>query len=96
VRQDRPRPVDAASLAAPLAAPVMTVAPAGLRPAQAAQYLGVGLTFLASLPIVPVRIRGNGTGKRPVVIYLKADLDGWLAEQAAQREPTIRTTHRAS
>jgi hypothetical protein len=76
--------------------PVVAIAPAGLRPAQAAQYLGVGITFLASLPIIPLRVRGNGNGRRPVVIYLRRDLDAWLEEQAARREPTIRTTHKAS
>lgn len=75
---------------------VVTIAPAGLRPSAAAQYIGVGVTFLASLPITPLRVRGNGTGKRPVVIYLVRDLDAWLEEQAAKRDPTIRTTHKAS
>jgi hypothetical protein len=31
-----------------------------------------------------------------VVIYLVRDLDAWLEEQAAKRDPTIRTTHKAS
>ena len=75
---------------------VVTLTPAGLRPNQAARYIGVGLTFLQSLPIIPVRVRGNGTGKRPVVIYLVRDLDAWLDEQAAHRDPIIRTTHKAS
>jgi hypothetical protein len=75
---------------------VVGIAPAGLRPAQAALYLGLGLTFLQSLPIAPIRVRGNGTGKRPVVIYLRRDLDAWLEAQAAQRDPTIRTTPKAS
>ena len=73
-----------------------TIAPAGLRPAAAARYLAVGLTFLQSLPIVPVRVRGNGPKGKPVVIYLVRDLDAWLDEQAAKRDPTIRTTHKAS
>ena len=76
--------------------PFVAVTPAGLRPAEAARYLGVGLTFLSSLPITPIRVRGNGSGKRPVVIYLRRDLDAWLEQQAAEREPAIRTTHRAS
>lgn len=76
--------------------PLIHVAPAGLRPVQAAQYLGVGVTFLQSLPIDPIRVRGNGTGKRPVVIYLRRDLDAWLEAQAAQRDPFIRTTSKAS
>jgi hypothetical protein len=72
--------------------PIVTLPPAGLRPSQAAQYLGVGVTFLASLPITPIRVRGNGRGKRPVVIYLRRDLDAWLDAEAAQREPALRTT----
>jgi hypothetical protein len=76
---------------------MIALVPAGLRPAAAAQYLGVGGTFLASLPIAPVRIRGNGTGRRPIVIYLRRDLDAWLEQQAARRDPEIRTTaHKAS
>ena len=75
----------------------IALVPAGLRPAAAAQYLGVGVTFLASLPITPVRIRGNGTGRRPVVIYLRRDLDAWLEQEADRRDPEIRTTeHKAS
>lgn len=72
------------------------IAPAGLRPSAAAQYIGVGVTFLQSLPIAPVRVRGNGPKGKPVVIYLRRDLDAWLETQAAQRDPTIRTTHKAS
>jgi len=72
--------------------PIVTIAPAGLRPQRAAQYLGVGLTFLQSLPITPLRVRGNGPKGKPVVIYLVRDLDAWLEQQAAQREIHIRTT----
>jgi hypothetical protein len=71
---------------------VVTTAPAGLRPAQAARYLGVGVTFLSGLPITPLRVRGNGSKGKPVVIYRKRDLDAWLDEQATHREPSIRTT----
>lgn len=57
----------------------------------------MGVTFLAGLPITPIRVCGTGTGKRPVVIYLRRDLDAWLDAQAAQRDPAIRTTsHKAS
>ena len=56
MRHDRPGPEEAS----PVAAPVVTVAPAGLRPAHAARYIGVSLTFLRSLPIKPLRVRGNG------------------------------------
>jgi hypothetical protein len=62
----------------------------------AARYIGVGLTFLQSLPITPLRVRGNGPKGKPVVIYLVRDLDAWLDGQAARRDPTIRTTHNAS
>jgi hypothetical protein len=72
--------------------PVVAITPAGLRPSQAALYLGVGVTFLQGLPIVPVRVRGNGPKGKPVVIYLVRDLDAWLDAQAAQRETEIRTT----
>jgi hypothetical protein len=75
---------------------VVTIAPAGLRPNQAARYLGMGLTFLSGLPITPIRVRGNGPKGKPVVIYLRRDLDAWLEEQAARREPSICTTQRAS
>jgi hypothetical protein len=76
---------------------VVSIAPAGLRPSMAARYVGVGLTFLQSLPITPLRVRGNGPKGKPVVIYLVRDLNAWLDEQATQREPTIRiTTHKAS
>ncbi len=75
---------------------VVAITPAGLRPSQAAQYIGVGLTFLQSLPITPVRVRGNGPKGKPVVIYLVRDLNAWLDEHAARRDPTIRTTHKAS
>jgi hypothetical protein len=44
----------------------VSIAPTGLRPTQAAQYLGVGVTFLASLLSVPLRVRGNGKGKGPL------------------------------
>lgn len=71
---------------------VVTITPAGLRPHQAARYLGVGVTFLQGLPIAPLRVRGNGLKGKPVVIYLRRDLDAWLDEQAARREPSIRTT----
>ena len=67
--------------------PLIHVAPAGLRPVQAAQYLGVGVTFSPVSSSDPIRVRGNGTGKRPVVIYLRRDLDAWLEAQAAQRDP---------
>ena len=67
---------------------VVTIAPAGLRPNQAAQYLGIGVTFLQSLP-TPLRVRGNGPKGKPVVIYLVRDLDAWLEEQAARRDPEI-------
>ena len=77
-------------------AAVVTIAPAGLRPAAAARYLGIGLTFLHGLPIVPLRVRGNGPAGKPVVIYLVRDLDAWLEEQAARRDPTIHTTSKAS
>jgi hypothetical protein len=70
---------------------VVTIAPAGLRPTQAARYIGVGVTFLLGLPITPLRVRGNGPKGKPVVIYLVRDLDAWLEEQAARRDPTIRT-----
>ena len=75
---------------------VVTITPAGLRPNQAARYLGIGLTFLQSLPITPLRVRGNGPKGKPVVIYLRRDLDAWLEEQAAYRDPDIRTTSKAS
>jgi hypothetical protein len=75
---------------------VVSIAPAALRPSQAAQYIGVGVTFLQTLPITPVRVRGNGPKGKPVVIYLRRDLDAWLEMQAAQRDPPIRTTHKAS
>jgi len=71
---------------------IVTIAPAGLRPNQAARYLGVGVTFLQSLPITPVRVRGNGPKGKPVVIYLVRDLDGWLEEQATKREGDFSTT----
>lgn len=71
---------------------VVTMAPAGLRPHQAARYLGVGVTFLQGLPIRPLRVRGNGPKGKPVVIYLRRDLDAWLDEEAARRDPPIRTT----
>lgn len=75
---------------------LVALAPAGLRPPQAAAYIGVGVTFLQGLPITPVRVRGNGPKGKAVVIYLRRDLDAWLEAQAAQRDPAIRTTHKAS
>lgn len=71
---------------------VLPIQPRGLRPAAAAHYLGVGITFLQSLPIRPVRLRGNGPMGKPVVIYLREDLDALLDEQASRRDPAIRTT----
>jgi hypothetical protein len=44
----------------------VSIAPTGLRPTQAAQYLRVGVTFLASLLSGPLRVRGNGKGKGPL------------------------------
>jgi hypothetical protein len=70
---------------------VVAIPPAGLRPQQAALYLGVGETFLRGLPITPIRYRGNGRKGKPVVIYLRRDLDAWLEEQAARREREIHT-----
>ncbi len=75
---------------------IVSIAPAGLRPSQAAQYIGVGVTFLQGLPIVPVRVRGNGPKGKPIVIYLRRDLDSWLEAQAATREPTLGVPQKAS
>lgn len=96
MRQDRPGPADAALLATPLAGPVVTVAPAGLRPAHAARYIGVSLTFLRSLPVTPLRVRGNGPRGKPLVIYLRSDLDRWLDAQAAQRDPPLTARTRTT
>jgi hypothetical protein len=76
---------------------VVSIPPAGLRPAEAAHYLGVGVTFLQGLPITPLRVRGNGPKGKPLVIYLRRDLDAWLEAEAAKREPGIKTrTQKAS
>ncbi len=75
---------------------VVTITPAGLRPNQAARYLGIGLTFLQSLPITPIRVRGNGPKGKPVVLYLRRELDAWLEDQAARRDADIRFISKAS
>jgi hypothetical protein len=77
-------------------AEVVSIAPAGLRPSQAAAYIGVGVTFLQSLPITPVRVRGNGPKGKPIVIYLRRDLDAWLEVEAARRERNIGVPQQAS
>jgi hypothetical protein len=70
---------------------VVAIPPAALRPKAAARYLGMGETTLRILPIPPLRICPTGC-KKPIVLYLRRDLDAWLEDQAALREPTIRTT----
>lgn len=70
---------------------IVAVRPRGLRPRNAARYLGVSLTFLQGLPITPVRIRGTGPKGKAIVLYLLEELDGWLDQEAAHREPEIRT-----
>jgi hypothetical protein len=63
--------------------------PAALRPKDAARYLGLGVTFLGSLPIRPIRVRGTGKTGKAVILYLVRDLDAWLEGQAARRDPDI-------
>lgn len=70
---------------------VVAVRPAALRQRAAALYLGVSIEFLLTLPIQPLRIRGNGRKGKPVLLYLISELDAWLAHEAADREPQIQT-----
>lgn len=69
----------------------MTVQPASLRPAAAAEYLDVSVTTLQGLPIQPVPIPGRG--KRPIWVYLVRELDAYLDQQAQKR--TMIQTRRA-
>jgi hypothetical protein len=72
---------------------VVAIPPAALRPKEAARYVGVSETTLRGLPVLPIRIFPTG-GKKPIVLYLRSDLDAYLTAQAAKRDPSI--TERAS
>jgi hypothetical protein len=66
---------------------VVAVSPAALRPKEAARYLGLSETTLRALPIAPVRTFPTGA-RKPIVLYLRTDLDAWLAAEAARRNPS--------
>ncbi len=70
--------------------PIVQIAPAALRPKAAALYLGVGVEFLQSLPIQPVRVRGNGRRGKVMLLYVVSELDAWLATEAQSREPQMQ------
>lgn len=66
--------------------------PAGLRPKAAAAYVGVSPAFLRGLPITPIRVPGSGPKRKPILIYLRSELDAWLAQEASRRDPELRSS----
>jgi hypothetical protein len=73
------------SLGDSAAIPVVAALPPGaLRPKDAARYLGVSMTTLRHLPIPSRRVFVTGQ-RKPIVLYLREDLDAWL--EALRREP---------
>jgi hypothetical protein len=60
------------------------IPPAAFRPKDAARYLGVSETTLRYLPITPLRLFVTGH-RKPIVLYLRTDLDQWLAAEARKR-----------
>jgi hypothetical protein len=69
-----------------------TTTPLALRPRDAARELGISPRTLWGLtaPRGPIRCVHIGPGQRRAVLYRVADLEAWLAQQAADERGAER------